>query len=146
MNLIEILPSGEPAKSINGFPAIAKEVGKSYSALYSEIGFVRPWTGYLAVIDSLCVGTCGFKSPPVNGHVEIAYFTFPEYEGRGYATLMAQMLVEMARITDPNVTVIAQTQPHNGASTRILEKIGFKLTGSIQHPEDGEVWEWEYTE
>ncbi len=145
MNLIEISPSGEPAKPIDEFPAIAKEVGKSYSALYRETGYVRPWTGYFAVVDSQCVGTCGFKSPPENGHVEIAYFTFPEYEGHGYATLMAQMLVELVRITEPGLTVIAQTQPRNGASTHILEKIGFIRTGSIQHPEDGEVWVWEYT-
>ncbi len=146
MNLIEISQTGEPAKPINGLPAIAGDFGSNYAAIYKKTGYIRPWTGYVAVIDSQCIGTCGFKSPPENGRVEIAYFTFPEYEGRGYATLMAHMLLEMARITDPHITVIAQTLPQKGASTRILEKIGFKLTGSIHHPEDGEVWEWEYTE
>ncbi len=36
----------------------------------------------------------------------------------------------------------AQTLPEKNASTRILEKLGFSFMGPVQHPEDGEVWEW----
>ena len=31
-----------------------------------------------------------------DGSVEIAYFTYPDFEGQGYATLMAQRLIELA--------------------------------------------------
>jgi hypothetical protein len=39
--------------------------------------------------------------------------------------------------------VFAQTLPEENASTAILKKLGFTLVGSVQHPDDGTVWEWE---
>ena len=100
-----------------------------------------PWAGYLAEEEGAYVGTCAFKSVPAEGKVEIAYFTFPGHEGRGVATRMAQRLVALA--TRPEVTqVSAQTLPEKNASTRILEKLGFRFVGPVMHPEDGEVWEW----
>jgi RimJ/RimL family protein N-acetyltransferase len=45
--------------------------------------------GYLVLENDTIVGTYAFRSPPRNGEVEIAYFTFPEFEGRGFATEMA---------------------------------------------------------
>lgn len=44
----------------------------------------------------VAVGTCGFKSSPDQGRVEIAYFTFPDFEGRGLATAMAGELLAIA--------------------------------------------------
>jgi hypothetical protein len=32
--------------------------------------------------------------------------------------------------------------PKENASTIILRRLGFTHTGTVQHPEDGEVWEW----
>ena len=143
MNLIEISSSGSPAEEINRLPAVATEVCVAYVNLYKLVGFVRPWLGYFALRNSVCVGTCGFKGPPENNRVEIAYFTFPEYEGRGYATQMARTLIERAGEADANVIVAAQTLPSESASTAILRRLGFALSGSISHPEDGEVWEWQ---
>lgn len=74
--------------------------------------------------------------------MEIAYFTFPEFEGRGFATEMAKQLLQIAATADSTVQVYAQTLPVNSASTKILEKLGFTLSGSINHSEDGIVWEW----
>ena len=57
------------------------------------------WGGYFARDDESgqVVGTCAFKGPPTDeGVVEIAYLTYPEFEGRGYATQMARSLVELA--------------------------------------------------
>jgi RimJ/RimL family protein N-acetyltransferase len=57
---------------------------------------IRPlWGGYLVVDPATrsVVGTCGYKGPPDGrSEVEIASFTFPTYEGRGYATAMAAAL------------------------------------------------------
>lgn len=50
------------------------------------------WGAYLAVDAGtrLIVGTCAFKSrPSADGEIEIAYFTFEQFEGRGIATAMA---------------------------------------------------------
>lgn len=105
----------------------------------------RPeWFGYLVVEEETrqMVGTCSLKGPPVDGAVEIAYYSFPGFEGRGIGTEMARFLVEHAS-TLPDVTaVIAHTAAERNASTRILEKIGMRLAG--EEEEDGmRVWRWE---
>ncbi len=100
-----------------------------------------PWAGYLAEENGEYVGTCAFKSAPVQGKVEIAYFTFPGHEGRGIATWMAGQLIALAK--HPEVTQItAQTLKERNASTRILEKLGFDVIGTAMDHEAGEVWEW----
>jgi [ribosomal protein S5]-alanine N-acetyltransferase len=123
-------------------PVVVDVVG-STADMYERTGFSPPWIAYLAFLDGAgWVGSCAFKAPPEKNCVEIAYFTFPEYEGRGYATEMAQLLVETARAAVPRIQVNAQTLPHGSASTRILTKLGFEFVGTAEHPEDGLVWEW----
>lgn len=113
----------------------------SVLAMYPDGVPVLPWAGYLLEENGIFVGTCAYKSRPVGGAVEIAYFTFPDHEGRGMATHMASHLVAVA--TQNGVAQIrAQTLPEENASTSILRKLGFVLVGSVQHPDDGEVWEW----
>lgn len=92
--------------------------------------------------DSVCVGTCAFKSAPRANRVEIAYFTFPGFERRGFATQMAQLLVRIAAKTQPGIAVVSQTLAEENASTVILKKLGFTFDGPREHPEDGQVWEW----
>lgn len=90
------------------------------------------------------VGTCGFKAPPdADGVVEIAYFTFPAFEGQGYASAMAEGLMHHAAGAAAVRRVRAHTLPEGNASTRILEKLGFELIGQVIDPEDGPVWRWE---
>jgi ribosomal-protein-alanine N-acetyltransferase len=88
------------------------------------------------------VGTCSFKGRPLEGVVEIAYYTLPGYEGRGIATEMAKFLLDRAAGMPEVDTVVAHTLPEPNASTRVLEKIGMSFAGD--GTEDGEpVWRWE---
>ena len=146
MKLIPITKTGQPQKFIAHLPAEAAEVGKVFSGLYQTVGYQPPWLGYFAVIGDQCIGTCGFKSPPENNRVEIAYYTFPAFEGKGMATQMAKTLVDIAREAAPNVIIAAQTLPAEGASTSILIKLGFENVATLEHPEDGTVWEWQFVE
>jgi RimJ/RimL family protein N-acetyltransferase len=118
------------------------EVMAATAQNYARAGYCPPWIGYLAFEDHTCVGACGFKTLPVAGAVEIAYFTFPDHEGRGVATRMAQALIALARQSAPAITLRAQTLPAENASTAILKKLGFVCTGTVTHPEDGPVWDW----
>jgi GNAT superfamily N-acetyltransferase len=111
-------------------------------SLYEREGFAPPFTAYVALAGEIAVGTCAFKSPPKEGKVEIAYFTFPAFEGRGIATWMAKKLVEIAYAETNPPEVHAETLPKEGPSTSILRGIGFQNKGAILHPEDGLVWEW----
>ena len=105
-----------------------------------------PWGSYLAIdpASRRVVGTCSFKGPPdADGGVEIAYFTFPDNEGRGIGTAMARALVEIASRHESVSRLVAHTLPARNASVRILERLGFSHTADIVDPDDGPVWRWE---
>ena len=143
MELIVITETGELAKPVPSTPDVAAEVVEATTQLYRAVGYEPPWIGYLAIENDFCVGTCGFKSPPQNNRVEIAYFTFPGHESRGVATRMATELIRLALEKVPSVIVAAQTLPQENASTSVLKKLRFRLVSTVEHPEDGPVWEWQ---
>ena len=122
------------------------EVARQTGEMLRVGGVRQPWCGYLAVNSEtrMFIGTCGFKGAPgKDGAVEIAYFTFPDNERRGYATEMARALADVARHNGGVRRVVAHTGPQHGASTRVLEKIGMSLCGEVSDSEDGLVWRWE---
>jgi [ribosomal protein S5]-alanine N-acetyltransferase len=143
LELVAITETGELARPVPSVPHVAAEVVEATTRLYRVAGYEPPWICYLAIEDGACVGTCGFKSPPRNSCVEIAYFTFPGHESRGIATRMAAELVRLAVDKMPAVVVAAQTLPEENASTSVLRKLRFRFVGGVEHPEDGPVWEWQ---
>jgi RimJ/RimL family protein N-acetyltransferase len=104
-----------------------------------------PWGGYVGADSQtgFVIGTCAFTNQPdANGIVEIAYFTFPEYERRGYATAMAKALIKIALSSPLVKEVIANTLAEPNASTRVLEKVGMTWRGEVIDPVDGKIWRW----
>lgn len=75
--------------------------------------------------------------------VEIAYGIVPDFEGRGYATEAAALLVRFASENSEVRLIRAHTLPTKNASTRVLTKNGFKYIGEVVDPDDGLVWRWE---
>jgi ribosomal-protein-alanine N-acetyltransferase len=65
--------------------------------------------------------------------------------GKGFATEAATALVDFASSSDRVRTVCAYTLPEMNASTRVLEKCGFRKTGEIFDSENDLVWRWEKT-
>ncbi len=104
------------------------------------------WGGYF-VVDSTTrefVGSCCYKGEPNDvGIVEIAYFTYPPFEGRGYATAMANKLISLATGSPLVRQIVAHTLPEENASTRVLKKVSMSCAGEVVDPEDGKVWQWE---
>jgi [ribosomal protein S5]-alanine N-acetyltransferase len=111
---------------------------------YKKVGFVLPWIGYYVEENSNLVGSAGFKGPPLNGTVEIAYGTFDEYRKQGIGTAICKKLVELSIKTDPSIKITATTFQKENFSTRILEKNNFVCVGTVNDVEDGEVWQWVY--
>jgi ribosomal-protein-alanine N-acetyltransferase len=103
-----------------------------------------PWTSYVGKnAQGETVGACCFKSPPADtGAVEIAYITFPQFEGKGCALEMAKGLVEIARLSKEVTSVLAHTLPEENASTTICRKVGFRFVGEMNDEEDGAIWKW----
>ena len=91
---------------------------------------------------ALPVGGGAFVGPPVEDRVEIAYFTLPEHEGHGFATLTAQGLITIAQGAHPKIEIFAKTAPEANASAAILTKLGFTMIGTTSDHEIGEAWAW----
>lgn len=106
-----------------------------------------PWKFGFAIvhkIDNVMIGMCGFTGPPEpDGVAEIAYSIAPTYQGKGYATEAAMALVEFAWASGYVRTIRAYTLTQVNASTRVLEKCGFKKIGAIVDSENNLVWRWE---
>ncbi len=122
--------------------ALARDVLAQTVDLLTRDPRPSPWGSYLALAGSP-VGLCAFKAAPDStGTVEIAYMTFPAFEGRGYATAMASALTETAFAAGAPL-VIAHTLPVGNASSRALRRNNFIFAGETLDPEDGQVWRWE---
>lgn len=143
MNLVPISRSGDVDTEI-ALSETPRSVILQTVQMYARRGYVEPWIGYLAVEGDNCIGCCGFTAPPAHGTVEIAYFTFPEFEGRGIATAMVQRLITIATESDSSASIIAHTLSEENASNHILKKLGFAFAGEVNHPEDGNIWQWRY--
>lgn len=76
------------------------------------------------------VGVVGYKGMPVDGSVEVGYGIVSEHRRRGYATEATQALVDRAFAAPGVTTVVAHTLPDLAPSIGVLEKCGFRLTGS----------------
>ena len=122
--------------------ADCQQLLKMYDDFYPKIGFHLPWVGYFVIKQDQVVGSCSFVGPPNAGKVEIAYWTFKEFEGQGIATFACKKLISIAYQTDPNLTITAKTAPEHNSSTKILENNNFVFTQIVQDEEIGDAWLW----
>jgi [ribosomal protein S5]-alanine N-acetyltransferase len=113
-----------------------------YDDYYPKIGFNLPWVSYLIIQQKQVVGSCGFTRQLIDGKVEIAYWTFKEFEGQGIASFACKELVSIAYQTDPSLIINAKIAPENNASTKILENNNFIFTEIVQDEEIGNAWLW----
>lgn len=141
MKLIPVKEKPEDNEAFINNP-LYREVTYMTTDFYKRVGYVPPWTGYFVQLNNAIVGSAGFKGPPVNGVIEIAYGTNEEYRKQGIGTAICALLVHLALRTDPLIKVTARTFLKENFSARILEKNNFMCTGTVHDPEDGEVWEW----
>ncbi|WP_370574339.1 GNAT family N-acetyltransferase [Methanomethylovorans sp.] len=143
---MELIPITQDASQMIPDEENCQMVFAMQQEYYLKVGCNRPWIAYFTVEDGQYIGTCAFKGKPAGNRVEIAYFTFPDHEGKGFATRMCRELVEIAQKHDGSVFVCARTLPQISASTRVLENNGFTMTGTVIDPDDGEVWEWKLSD
>jgi RimJ/RimL family protein N-acetyltransferase len=79
----------------------------------------------------------GLREPGIGGAVEIGYTIFPGQRGRGYATEAVAALVEWAARFDEVEAVLATIVRGNGASVRVLERVGgFAEIGVCRNDDD----------
>jgi RimJ/RimL family protein N-acetyltransferase len=102
--------------------------------LAEEPGIVGWWSWYFLLRQPegrVLIGNGGFKGrPDGQGIVEIGYSVLSEFHRKGYASEAAEGLIRWAFAHPEVTTVIAETFPSLPASVGLLEKLGFRLTGS----------------
>lgn len=140
--LVRCDATGQPVEPIPALDAVLLENCAATAELYRRVGYESPWVGYIAVAEGRGVGGGAFVGPPIDRCVEIAYYTLPAHERRGHAGRTAAGLVAIARDHDPAILLKAHTLQEDNASTRILQRLGFKIVGTAQDADAGEVWEW----
>ncbi len=104
-----------------------------------------PWSLRAIVLrepERVMVGFANFHGPPgVNdlgapGAAETGYTVFSAYRGRGFATEVAQAMMDWAAREHGVRHFISGVTPDNAASLRVNEKLGFLRTGDLI---DGEI-------
>ena len=123
---------------------LCKETLPMCIEFYKKVGFNPPWICYYVEENGELIGNGAFKGKPVNNSVEIAYGTMELHRKKGVGSRICRKLVEMGLAVDPLLRITARTLPEENFSTRILGKNNFVFIGTVNDPEDGEVWEWEY--
>jgi len=127
-------------------PELYAEISPEWLARIEAADAPDPWVHGFDIVRNETnepVGQCGFKGPPRNGAVEIAFAIDPAHQGQGYATEAVAALTGFA-FSDPRVTIVrAHTLPDINASTQALCKCNFRHIGEVIDPEDGLVWRWE---
>jgi len=127
-------------------PEAKAQLSADWLALFEQTTVSDPWVHGFIVRHretGAVVGQGGFKGPPRDGVVEIAYGTGSEHRGKGYATETAAALVEYAFGFPDVKLVMAHTLADSIASQRVLRKCGFTHVSDEIDPEDGLVWRFE---
>lgn len=96
----------------------------------------------LRSLDHAVVGSCGFKDAPVDAQVEIGYAVSPTCRNTGIATAAVAALLHMAFMRSEVNQVLAQVNPDNLASTRVVEKLGFKAHGTSIDKDNEVLAQW----
>ncbi|HRG17466.1 MAG TPA: GNAT family N-acetyltransferase [Flavobacterium lutivivi] len=141
MRLVPIQMDEDKSKSVF-LTKDCQDLLEAYENYYPIIGYNLPWVGYFIYKDEKIVGSCGFTGKPTNGEVEIAYWTFKEFENRGIASFACQELIKIAKKEDKTIKIIAKTAPEHNASTKILENNNFIYSDMVNDEEIGDAWLW----
>jgi RimJ/RimL family protein N-acetyltransferase len=129
-------------------PDVRALISPQWLALLANSAPQDSWVHGFHVVDDagVTVGLGGFKGPPVDGIVEIAYAIQPEQQGKGHASAAARALAAFAFAHREVRLVRAHTLPGGIASQRVLLKSGFEKIGEVVDPEDGVVWRFQLRE
>ena len=103
------------------------------------------WWTYFPILkrEQILVGCCGYKgSPDENGIVEIGYEVAPDLRNRGFATEIANALIQHAFYDEKVESIIAHTLAETNASTRVLEKCGMIKVSELSDKLEGQIWRW----
>ena len=139
---LRVIPINEDKTSEMYVSQDCQHIIDAMNEYYPKVGFNEPWVGYFVFKNNEVVGTGGFAGQPIDGRVEIAYWTFKAFEGQGIASFTCSALIAISQKADPGLLITAKTAPEYNASTTILQKNGFEFSEIVQDHEIGDAWLW----
>lgn len=127
--LIKLMNEDEILKLIDLTSDI--ELKASYTEMHdlavankADWAWYAPWCIYKKR-DGNAIGSLCFKGPCKNDAVEVGYGIELDFQNNGYATEAVDAFINWAFDKSDICYVEAETEPHNFASRRVLEKLGF---------------------
>jgi RimJ/RimL family protein N-acetyltransferase len=87
------------------------------------------------------VGMAGLVKRDFLKDVDLGYAFLPAGRGAGYVTEVCQCIMDYAALNYGIQRLSAIVSPENGASIRVLERLGFHREGQVQFPDDGDTCE-----
>jgi RimJ/RimL family protein N-acetyltransferase len=126
-DVMRYIPPGEAwdQAKIERFVAICQE-------RYVTPGFGM-WAAELREEPGKIVGHCGLKHLATTQDVEIAWIFGKAYWNKGLATEAARAVLEHGFSTLALPRIVAVAEPPNGASLRIMQKLGMTLQGDAHY-------------
>jgi [ribosomal protein S5]-alanine N-acetyltransferase len=128
-------------------PSFLEQIGdRGVRSLEQAEAWVRsgPWPSYAAHGHGLLaveerpggevIGMCGLLRREALPEPDLGYAFLPGAWGRGYATEAGRAVLDHARHVLGLARILAIVSPGNGASIRVLEKLGFRRDGSLRLP------------
>lgn len=112
-------------------------IQERFRASYKNFGF-----GLYAVKlkeTNATIGICGFVKRDFLAEADLGFAVLPEFERKGYGFESALAMMNYGRKTLNFGRILAITSPHNEASGKLLEKLGFKFEELITPPNDTEM-------
>lgn len=129
------------AEVMRHFPARLTREESDASAARIRASFAERGFGFWAVEmpgEAAFIGILGLAVPRFEAHftpcVEIGWRLMPAYHGRGYATEGARASLAFGFTQLGLDEIVAFTVPANGASRRVMEKLGMRYTEDFDHP------------
>lgn len=119
--------TGEPPL---GSVAEAREAIASYPD-FNTIGYGR-WACVLKASGEV-IGFCGLKYLPELSCVDVGFRFLPGYWGRGLATEACRASLSFGFGVLELDRIFAFVLPENGASIRVLEKVGMRPAGRVDY-------------
>jgi ribosomal-protein-alanine N-acetyltransferase len=99
---------------------------------YETPGFGM-WAAELREAPAKIVGHCGLQHLATTQDVEIAWIFGQAYWNRGLATEAARAVLQHGFTTLALPRIVAVAEPPNGASLRVMRKLGMTLQGSAHY-------------
>jgi RimJ/RimL family protein N-acetyltransferase len=144
---LEALSASQTPKGLEG-RAEPESMPPSFVAVRAlrllAAGFPAPWSSCFLIVQTKTkkiIGSCGFKNAPIDGRVEVGYGVAPTAQCHGAATAALRLLLEMAFAAGEK-EVMAEIEPTNLASGRVVQKLGFAVAGYRVNEEGENVVQW----